>query len=50
MKYARIETRGEVTWASLQGNSFRVLDGTPYDGGDRKDRRSLPTTCDCWRR
>ena len=36
MKYARIEIQGETTWASLQGNGFRVLEGTPYDGGRPK--------------
>lgn len=33
MKYARIETGGDVRWAVHVNNKFRVLDGSPFDGG-----------------
>jgi 2-keto-4-pentenoate hydratase/2-oxohepta-3-ene-1,7-dioic acid hydratase in catechol pathway len=34
MRYAQVETHGSTRWATLRDNSFRLLDGTPYDGGE----------------
>lgn len=33
MKYARVDIEGTPRWAALHRNRFRLLDGTPYDGG-----------------
>lgn len=33
MKYARVETAGEIRWATMHDNVFRALDGCPFDGG-----------------
>jgi hypothetical protein len=33
VKYARVETHGATRWAALHDNHFRLLDGSPYDGG-----------------
>ncbi len=33
MRYARVETHGSPRWAALHDNQFRLLDGSPYHGG-----------------
>lgn len=33
MRYARVSTNDEPSWAQLQDNTVRLLDGAPYDGG-----------------